>query len=74
MEPEGPTNDVTVWRMRIECWTSKATCAHAHAHAHAPGQSHTRTHTMVSGTRLIVTLYYIACLVLYLYIIIYYLL
>jgi hypothetical protein len=42
--------DVTIWRKRVACWISKATCTHAHAHAHTPGHPHKhpphlRTHT-----------------------------
>ena len=41
------TNYVTIWRIRVEYWISKATCTHAHAHVHAPGHTHGRacTHT-----------------------------
>jgi hypothetical protein len=31
------TNDVTMWRMRVACWISKATFTYSHAHAHSPG-------------------------------------
>ena len=67
------TNDVTIWRIHVACWITKTTCTYSHAHAHAPGNAHTCTHastcipvinayrfstaTMVSWTRLIVTLY-----------------
>ena len=44
-EETGTTNDVTIWRIRVACWISKATCSYAHAHAHAPGYPHTYTHT-----------------------------
>ena len=44
----GATNDVTIWRIRVACWISKATCTYAHAHAHAPGyHMHARTHGLV---------------------------
>jgi hypothetical protein len=45
------TNDVTIWRIRVECWIRKAKCTHMHAQAHAPGHTHnnacvhTLTHT-----------------------------
>ena len=39
----GATNDVTIWRIRVACWISKATCTYAHAHAHALGYPHART-------------------------------
>ena len=40
----GAINDVTIWRIRVECWISKATrTTRAHAQAHAPGLPHTRT-------------------------------
>jgi hypothetical protein len=28
----GATNDVTIWRIRVACWISKAICTQAHAH------------------------------------------
>ena len=40
----GATNDVTIWRIRVECWISKATRTYENAHAHAPGHPHARTH------------------------------
>jgi hypothetical protein len=40
----GATNDVTIWRIRVACWISKAICTCAHAHAHALGYPHARTH------------------------------
>jgi hypothetical protein len=39
------TNDVTIWRIRVACWTSKARCTHAHENAHVPGYPHARKHT-----------------------------
>ena len=39
----GATNDVTIWRIRVACWISKATYTHAHAQAHA--LRHTHAHT-----------------------------
>ena len=36
---------VTIWRIRVACWFSKATCTYAHAHAHALRYPHARTHT-----------------------------
>ena len=38
------TNDVKIWRIRVACWISKATCTFAHAHAHQPGYPHAHTH------------------------------
>ena len=43
VEPERP--EMTIWRMRVACWSSKATRNHTHAHAHAPGHTYERTHT-----------------------------
>jgi hypothetical protein len=40
----GATNNVTIWRIRVACRISKATCTYAHAHAYAPGHSHARMH------------------------------
>ena len=40
----GATNDVTIWRIRVACWISKATCTHTHAHTHAPVHTHERAH------------------------------
>ena len=66
------TNDVTIWRIRISCWISKATCTHTHAHVRARARTRARAHTYIhkyvifflffhgnnaSLTRLIVTLY-----------------
>jgi hypothetical protein len=31
----GATNDVTIWRIRVACWISKATCTRSSARAHA---------------------------------------
>jgi hypothetical protein len=31
----GATNYVTIWRIRVAYWISKAICTYAHAHAHA---------------------------------------
>ena len=71
----GATNDVTIRRIRVACWFSKAACTYAHAHVHVLGypRAHTLkqayTHrricntscfsaaTIVSWTRLSVTLY-----------------
>jgi hypothetical protein len=47
------TNDVTIWRIRVAYWISKATRENTHAQAHAPGHphacrralTHARTHT-----------------------------
>ena len=48
----GVTNDVTIWRTRVACGISKATCTYAHAHAPAPGYRHARacTHRPVNNT------------------------
>jgi hypothetical protein len=43
----GVTNDVTIWRIRVACLISKATCAHPHVHANAPGQARTGAHTQI---------------------------
>ena len=43
----GATNDVTIWRIRLACWISKATCAYAQADAHGPGYPHARTHAIM---------------------------
>jgi hypothetical protein len=67
------TNDATIWRTHVACWTSKTTCTYAHAHAHAPGYPYARTHARTdqyviflaspgnndSRTRLNVTLFYL---------------
>ena len=41
MDTEGAKNDVTIWRIRVACWISKATCTYAHEHAHSPGVGNT---------------------------------
>ena len=33
-----------IWRIRLACWISNATCTYAHAHAHASGHPRERTH------------------------------
>jgi hypothetical protein len=53
----GATNDLTIWRIRVACWISKATCTYAHAHAHAPGYSHARTHAQACAHRPICNTY-----------------
>ena len=44
VETEGATNDVTIWRIHVACWISKAAFTYAHAYAHASGCLHARTH------------------------------
>ena len=44
VETRGTTNYVTIWRIRVACWISKAAGTYAPAHAHAPGYPHARTH------------------------------
>ena len=40
------TNNVTIWRICLTCWISKATRAHAHVHARASGAC-THAHTQI---------------------------
>ena len=40
----GAIHDVTIWRIRVACWISKATRTDAHAHVYAPGYPHARMH------------------------------
>jgi hypothetical protein len=40
----GATNDVTIWRIPVASWISKATYTHAHKHAHAPRHTHESAH------------------------------
>ena len=47
---ETVTNDVTIWRIRVACWISKATRTYAHAHAHAPAYPYARTHKQNNNT------------------------
>ena len=56
---EGATNDVTIWRMRVECWISKAICTYGHARTHRPISNTCCFYTarMVRWTRLTITLY-----------------
>jgi hypothetical protein len=46
-EPEGL--QMTIWRMRVACWISKATSAQAHAHALATHR-HTRARLQILNT------------------------
>ena len=41
------TYDVSIWRIRVACWISKATCTHAHAYALALKHKHGRAHTQI---------------------------
>jgi hypothetical protein len=50
-EDPGVTNDVTIWRIRVACWISKAICTYAHAHAHAPEYPHARKHAQACTHR-----------------------
>jgi hypothetical protein len=53
-EARGATDDVTIWRIPVACWISKATRTRTHAHTHVPGHTHTRarvyTHKQVRNT------------------------
>jgi integrase len=73
----GATDYVTIWRMRVACWISKATCTRPHAWVHTHGRTHAlaSTHTPLSNTAFpqqqwfhertsVVRYTYIACLVL----------
>ena len=42
VEIEGATNDVTIWRIRVACWISRAICTYAHARARVPTCTHAR--------------------------------
>jgi hypothetical protein len=42
--------DVTIWRIRVACWISKATCTHVHAHSSMPLHRHVRIHTQLCNT------------------------
>jgi hypothetical protein len=76
VEPEGATNDVTIWCIRVACWISKATRTRPHARVHAQTHALARTHRAISNiysfsTALIrerasmLRYTYIACLVVY---------
>jgi len=56
LDPDRP--QMTTWRMRIACWITKATHTHIHTHTHSEYIMHTifSTTTMVTRTRLGVTL------------------
>ena len=45
VEPERP--QMAMWRIRVECWISKATLEQAHASAFAATQTHVPTHPRV---------------------------
>ena len=44
------TYDVTIWRTRVACWISKATCTYSHLHTHTAGYQYARTHRSVRNT------------------------
>jgi hypothetical protein len=49
----GATHDVTVCRIRVACWISKATYTYGHAHAYALAYPmHACTHRPISNTRI----------------------
>jgi hypothetical protein len=52
MENEGP--QITIWRMRVACWLSKATYTRTHRYTHTrPGthtHGHARKHRAISNT------------------------
>ena len=61
-EARETADDEKIWRMRVACYISKATLAHAHTHSHAPSHPQTRAHRemrcstrTVSRTRLNIT-------------------
>ena len=39
----GAINDITIWRIRVAWWISKAISTYAHAHARVPTCTHART-------------------------------
>ena len=41
----GATNDITIWRIQVACWISKATCICPHDRAHARARAFTYIHT-----------------------------
>ena len=41
----GAATDVTLWRIRVACWISKATCTRPRARTRARARTHTHTHT-----------------------------
>jgi hypothetical protein len=60
-ENERP-HDVTIWRISVACWISKATCTYAHAHAHAPVYPHAQpATTMIHLGASMLRYTYIAC-------------
>ena len=46
-ELEGAANGNTIWRRRVACWISKATCKQALTHAHSTGHPHLRARTHI---------------------------
>ena len=47
VETEWATNDVTIWRIRVTYWISKATCTYAYAHAHGRTQALSHTQAQI---------------------------
>jgi hypothetical protein len=58
----GGTNYVTIWRIRIACRISKATCRHAHSHVHIYIYCFSTT-TVIREHASVSRCTYIACLV-----------
>jgi hypothetical protein len=55
VETKGP-QITSIWRMRVACWKTKATCMYAHAHPHSSGyphaliHAHARPHKLISNS------------------------
>jgi hypothetical protein len=52
----GATNDVTIRRIRVACWISKAICTYAHAHVHAFGCPDAHTHNYAHTGQYVMTI------------------
>ena len=48
---------MTIWRMRIACWTTKVTHALTHTHTHTPALTICNTHCFCAATMVIIYLF-----------------
>jgi hypothetical protein len=61
----GVTNDVTIWRIRVVCWISKATRTHARAYTQMCNICCFSTPTMIRDGAAVLRYTYIVCFVLF---------
>ena len=63
VDPPGATKDVTVWRIRVACWISKATYTYARAHTRICNVYCFSTATIICERVSVLRFTYIICLI-----------